>query len=123
MVGTEQCFSTEESSRNLKTREMNVRSLAVVIHGSPRRGGNTDTLLGQLVRGIQSTAPDVSVKEIHTSQMKIGPCRECRACDTTGCCIVDDDMQQLYPVLPEADILILSSPIFFYSLSGWAKAW
>jgi len=49
-------------------------------------------------------------------------CVECGGCDETGECVVDDDMQSVYPQLLEADVIILASPIFFYRITAQAKA-
>ena len=49
-------------------------------------------------------------------------CLECGGCDDTGECVVQDDMQSIYPRLEEADAIILASPMFFYSFSSQAKA-
>ena len=49
-------------------------------------------------------------------------CVECGGCEKTGKCVLQDDMQDVYPLLDDADIIILSSPIFFYGLSSQLKA-
>ncbi len=90
------------------------------IFGSPRRGGNTDILLEEALRGAQSQG--VEVERIYLTDFSITPCRECHGCDQTGQCVIEDDMQKIYPKLLEADIIILSSPIFFYGVTAWAKA-
>jgi len=90
------------------------------IFGSPRKGGNTDLLLEEALKGaIQEGA---QVERIHLADLHVLPCKECHGCDRTGECIVEDDMQAIYPKLMEADIVFLASPIFFYGITGWAKA-
>jgi multimeric flavodoxin WrbA len=54
--------------------------------------------------------------------MNIRPCEDCGGCDTTGKCIIDDDMGEIYEGIKEADRIILASPIFFFALSAQAKA-
>lgn len=95
---------------------------ALVVHGSPRKDGNTDTLLGEVVRGIREVNEKIKVEEVYLRNLCILPCRECRACDKTGRCVVNDDMQKMHVKLVEADYIILGSPIFFYTVTGWAKA-
>jgi len=56
------------------------------------------------------------------SNLKISPCRECRHCSIDGKCIVNDEMQQIYPKMMECDLLIIASPVFFTSVSGHLKA-
>jgi protein-tyrosine-phosphatase len=54
--------------------------------------------------------------------MKIRPCIECRKCEDEGFCSIDDDMGEVYPLLREADVLAVASPIFFYGVTGSLKA-
>ncbi|OGQ01612.1 MAG: NADPH-dependent FMN reductase [Deltaproteobacteria bacterium RBG_19FT_COMBO_46_12] len=90
------------------------------IFGSPRRGGNTDILLEETLKGAEKEG--VEVDRIYLPDYAITPCKECHGCDQTGQCVILDDMQKIYPRLLEADIIILASPIFFYGVTAWAKA-
>jgi len=90
------------------------------IYGSPRKGGNTDILLDKALQAARSAGADVS--SIRCCDLKIAGCAECGGCDRTGKCVVDDDMQSVYPKLYESDAIILASPIFFYGLTSQAKA-
>jgi multimeric flavodoxin WrbA len=90
------------------------------IFGSPRRGGNTEILLEEALKGVEKEGGEV--ERLLLTDFTITPCRECHGCDETGQCVISDDMQKVYPKLLEADILILASPIFFYGVTAWAKA-
>jgi len=90
------------------------------IFGSPRRGGNTELLLEEALKGAEKEG--VEVERIYLSDFTITPCKECHGCDNTGNCVILDDMEKIYPKLLEADVLILASPIFFYGVTAWAKA-
>ena len=90
------------------------------IFGSPRRGGNTDTLLEETLKGTEKEGAEV--ERLHLTDFTITPCKECHGCDQTGECVILDDMQKIYPKLLDADVIILASPIFFYGISAWAKA-
>jgi multimeric flavodoxin WrbA len=90
------------------------------IAGSPRRDGNTDHLLQQVVAGIASHG--VKAKTVILSELNISPCRHCDGCIKTGKCVIDDDMQKLHTDLREADRLVLASPIFFMGVTAQAKA-
>jgi multimeric flavodoxin WrbA len=90
------------------------------IFGSPRRGGNTDILLEEALKGAENEGAEV--ERLHLTDFTITPCRECHGCDQTGECVILDDMQKIYPKLLEADVIILASPIFFYGITAWAKA-
>jgi len=90
------------------------------LFGSPRRGGNTDILLEEALKGAEREGAEID--RIYLSELEITPCTECHGCDETGSCVILDDMQKVYPKLLEADIIILASPIFFYGVTAWAKA-
>lgn len=90
------------------------------LFGSPRRGGNTEILLEEALKGAEKGGAEI--ERIYLSDLDITPCTECHGCDETGSCVILDDMQKIYPKLLEADIIILASPIFFYGVTAWAKA-
>ncbi|HOU23728.1 MAG TPA: flavodoxin family protein [Anaerolineae bacterium] len=92
----------------------------LAVAGSPRRGGNSDTLLEQAISGAQSSGATVEL--VLLSQLNIRPCAGCERCFVDGRCVVNDDYQMLYDKVLEADALILASPIYFTSVSGWAKS-
>ncbi|MCK9362560.1 MAG: flavodoxin family protein [Syntrophales bacterium] len=90
------------------------------IYGSPRKGGNTDALLAEALKGAK--AAGARVESLRVSDFKITPCRGCHDCSREGICKINDDMQEIYPRLLDADIVILASPIYFYGVTGWTKA-
>jgi len=90
------------------------------LFGSPRRGGNTELLLEEALKGAEKEG--AKVERLYLSDFTITPCKECHGCDDTGNCIILDDMEKIYPKLLEAEVVILASPIFFYGVTAWAKA-
>jgi multimeric flavodoxin WrbA len=90
------------------------------IAGSPRRDGNTDLLLRQVMAGAASQGTET--KTVILSELNILPCRHCDGCLKTGKCVVDDDMQWLHTDLREADYVVLASPIFFMGVTAQTKA-
>jgi len=88
--------------------------------GSPRKDGNTSVVLEEFLKGAQMEGAEV--QRIDLADFSIAPCRECLACFEDGQCILPDDMEPVYPRLLAADIVVLASPIFFYGVTGWAKA-
>ena len=90
------------------------------IYGSPRKGGNTDRLLDKALEGAESAGG--LTRTVFVRDLKIGGCTECGGCDKTGRCVIQDDMQKIYPLLEEADVIFLASPIFFYNLTSQVKA-
>jgi multimeric flavodoxin WrbA len=91
----------------------------LALFGSPRRGGNTEILLEEALKGTE--AEGAEIERLYLTDLKITPCTECHGCDSTGDCVILDEMQKIYPKLLEADIIILASPIFFYGVTAWAK--
>ncbi len=89
------------------------------ITGSPRIGGNTDTLLEKALEGARSAG--ANVEKIILNNLNFSPCQECEDLKDDGSCIIDDDMQLIYKKIEEIDALILASPIFFGSLSAQTK--
>ncbi|TFH40228.1 MAG: flavodoxin family protein [Chrysiogenales bacterium] len=90
------------------------------IYGSPREGGNSDILLDHVLEGAATAGVDIS--RIYVRDIAFSPCTECGGCDETGVCVIDDGMQDLYPLLLDARVIFLASPVFFYGLSAQAKA-
>ncbi len=90
------------------------------IAGSPRRGGNTDLLLAEVMRGAASRG--VEVKTIILNELNITPCQHCDACQEKGQCRINDDMQKVYKELEQADRIILASPIQFMGVTAQMKA-
>lgn len=90
------------------------------IYGSPRKGGNTDQLLDKALEGARSAGSET--KAVYVRDLKMCGCIECGGCDKTGKCVVEDEMQTVYPLLEEADVIFLASPIFFYSVTAQVKA-
>lgn len=92
------------------------------IYGSPRKGGNSDLLLDEALKGAEAAGAEVSSIRCWMPGMKLSGCIECGSCDETGECVLADDMQEIYPKLVEADVIILSVPMFFYGPPAQAKA-
>lgn len=97
-------------------REMKVLG----IYSSPRKGGNTDQLLDKALEGAQAGGAEIS--RVYARDLNMSGCIECGGCDKTGKCVVKDDMQSVYPLLEEADVIFLASPIFFYGVTAQVKA-
>lgn len=90
------------------------------IYGSPRAGGNTDILLGRFLEG--AAAKGAEVIPLYLREKSFSPCLEIYACTKGGECCLRDDMEQIYPLLREAEVIALASPIFFYGVGAQAKA-
>jgi rRNA maturation RNase YbeY len=109
-----------KESAILKTIEEKSIMKVLGIAGSPRRNGNTDFLLSELLRGAVSKGAEV--KTIHLNKLEITPCQHCDTCLKNGECRVQDDMQKIYSELERADIIVLASPVQFLGPPAQVKA-
>ncbi|MCJ7538134.1 MAG: flavodoxin family protein [Desulfobacterales bacterium] len=91
----------------------------LAIYGSPRRRGNTATLLKHAVQGAVDAGAQVD--EIILRDLKISPCLEIYACKKEGRCAIKDDFHNVVDQILSAKGLILASPIFFYTVSAHTK--
>lgn len=91
-------------------------------NGSPRKGGSTEWAVNTIIDGIRANASDAETKMFSEFSHNISPCRGCLACMKTGKCAVNDDMQEIYSELQDADALILASPVYMGQMTAQAKA-
>lgn len=87
--------------------------------GSPRKGGNTEILLENVLRGARQAGADVQL--IRLAELSIEGCRNCGGCMKSGRCVVKDDMAGIYDAIRTSDRFVLASPIYFFSVSAQAK--
>ncbi len=90
------------------------------ISGSPRRGGNTELLIREFMRGAEAAGHKTEL--IILGELKISPCASCGSCQKTGKCIINDDMQLMHKKLLEADCIVFASPIYFGGTSAQLKS-
>lgn len=90
----------------------------LVLNGSPRPNGNTSALVAAFKAGAESKGHAVDV--VCVGKMKVNGCLACEYCHGKGegKCIQQDDMRALYPKLAEADMVVLASPVHYWSFSG-----
>ncbi|MCJ7794620.1 MAG: flavodoxin family protein [Methanoregulaceae archaeon] len=89
--------------------------------GSPRRHGNSETLLDWVLAAMGGE-PDVSVEKIVLSEANIHMCNGCNACEKLNKCIQRDGMDVVHDKIIDADCIVLSSPIFCMGLAAQVKA-
>lgn len=92
----------------------------LALNGSPRKGGNTEVLLGAVLDGMQQAGGRIEL--IRLCDLSIQPCIGCGGCDKTGRCVLEDDMGELYDKIIDAKRVIIASPIYFYGITAQAKA-
>lgn len=93
----------------------------LILCGSPRRNGNSDLLAESFAMGA-ATRNEVNV--IRVADLNIHPCTGCERCLTSegNRCVVRDDMHIVYGMMSMADMLVVSSPVYFYGVSAQLKA-
>ena len=96
--------------------------MSIVVLGiaaSPRRGGNTETLLDWTLEAAREAGAEVV--KYRLQDLDIGFCRACDFCFRDGCCIQEDGMEELVPHLRRADSIVLAAPIFSMGIAAQAK--
>ncbi|MBW2019857.1 MAG: NAD(P)H-dependent oxidoreductase [Deltaproteobacteria bacterium] len=89
------------------------------LQGSPRTKGNTNIFLSTFLAEAERLG--AHTQHLDVACMNISPCQECGVCEEESFCPIDDDMQQIYPLLRQADIIVMATPIFFYGPTAQMK--
>lgn len=93
----------------------------LILAGSPRKGGNSDILCDEFLRGAQDAGH--TVEKIRVVEKKVAPCSGCYYCNTHGgACVHKDDMADILQKMIDADVIVLASPVYFYAISAQLKA-
>jgi multimeric flavodoxin WrbA len=91
------------------------------IMGSPRVGGNSDVLLDEALSGAKDAGAEV--EKIILDKKKISGCKDCKKCNETGICVIKDDMLEIHKKILDADAIINSVPVYFWSMTSQMKAY
>lgn len=92
----------------------------LILSGSPRKGGNSDILCDEFARGAIEAGHEV--EKIRVAEKKISYCRACYACRGTSVCATKDDMAEVLQKMIDCDVMVLASPVYFYSIDAQLKA-
>ncbi|MBO5412340.1 MAG: flavodoxin family protein [Clostridia bacterium] len=93
----------------------------LILSGSPRKGGNSDTLCDEFARGAKNAGNQV--EKIRLQEKKIANCLGCYYCaEHGGKCVMQDDMSKILEKMLACDVLVLASPVYFYSVCAQMKA-
>ena len=92
----------------------------LILSGSPRKDGNSDLLCSEFMRGAQESGNEV--QKIFVRSKKIVPCNACYYCrDHGGKCALNDDMSEILDAMQAADVIVMASPVYFYSIDAQMK--
>ncbi len=93
----------------------------LILSGSPRKGGNSDILCDEFAKGAKASGNEV--EKISVAEQKIHPCTGCYFCrEHEGKCVFQDDMGEVLQKMIDSDVIVLSSPVYFYSICAQLKA-
>lgn len=93
----------------------------IILNGSPRKTGNTSALVSAFIEGAEKKGHIVS--EFFLDEMNIHGCKGCfgGGKNPESPCVQKDDMDKIYPVYKEADVVVLATPLYYWSISGQLK--
>ena len=92
----------------------------LILKGSPRKNGNSSILADQVALGAREKGAEIASFRI--DEMDIRPCDACDFCqDTNGICVIQDDMQTLYPKIQQADTIVIANPIYWFTINAQIK--
>lgn len=92
----------------------------LIISGSPRKGGNSDKLCDRFAEGARDAGH--SVTKVSLADCKVGFCTGCNCCGQTHRCIIDDDVPEIIGRMMTSDVIVMASPVYFYSVDAQIKA-
>lgn len=98
---------------------MPIKVLAIA--GSPRRHGNSETLLDWVLDEMRNEG-DVLVEKIALDEADVNPCKGCNACEILNKCVQRDGMDVLGPKVTECNVMVVSAPIFCMGINAQTKA-
>lgn len=91
----------------------------LIISTSPRKGGNSETLADEFVRGAKEAGNQV--EKVCLFDKEIGFCKGCLACSKTHQCVIHDGADEIAQKMRVADILVFATPIYYYEMCGQMK--
>lgn len=92
----------------------------LILSGSPRKKGNSAMLGEQFAKGAKES--DNTVELLYLRDKKINFCTACYHCKKEGICSIEDDMADILDKMDKADVIVMASPVYFYSINAQMKA-
>lgn len=96
----------------------------IILNGAPKKNGNTAALIRSFIEGAKEAGNQVT--EYYLYDMDIHDCTDCQGCagkpvGDSHPCVIGDDMQQIYEAWDKADIVVLASPVYWFTVTGVLK--
>ena len=102
------------------TQQKNKKNILVLM-SSRTRHGNTDQLTDAYIRGVKEQGH--SITKVYLGSMRLEGCRGCGVCQRNfHRCVIQDGMQELYPLFAECDTLVMASPLYFWTITARLKS-
>ena len=98
---------------------INLNKKVLVLSSSPRRGGNSDILCDQLILGAEEAGNQA--EKIFLKDKTINYCLGCGACQKSSSCVQKDDVKEIMDKMVKADVIVMATPVYFYSMSAQMK--
>lgn len=96
-----------------------MKKRVLILSSSPRKGGNSDTLCDELAKGASNSGNEVT--KIRLAEKKIGYCTACYVCKENHQCVQKDDMEEVLDKMVNADVIVLATPVYFYTMCAQMK--
>jgi multimeric flavodoxin WrbA len=91
----------------------------LVISSSPRKGGNSDILCDEFIKG--ATSSENNIEKIYFQDKNINYCLGDMGCQQTNKCSQEDDMEEILNKMVSSDIIVMATPVYFYTMCGQMK--
>ena len=91
----------------------------IAVKGSPRRKGDTNVLIDEILRGAREAGHEV--EQITLRDKTINFCKGCLACQKTMQCVIKDDANEITAKIGQADVVALATPVYYYGMCGQLK--
>jgi multimeric flavodoxin WrbA len=113
-------FSKKIDQRKRISRFRKMNKKVIVLSASPRKGGNSDVLCDQFIKGAQEAG--AQAEKIFLKDKKINYCTGCGVCfNGEKSCPQKDDMGDILQKMIEADVIVMATPVYFYTMNGQMK--
>ncbi len=97
-----------------------IRKKVLGIVGSPRRDGNTEILVDEVLAGAAEAGAEI--EKVFLNDLDVGPCQACDSCRAAGQCVQEDDMQALLETMQGSDVWVLGTPVYWWGPTAQFKS-
>jgi multimeric flavodoxin WrbA len=94
----------------------------LILHGSPRKGGSSDTLVKHFLKGLNVNRKN-NIAEFYSNDLNVRACQGCSTCAKLGnsTCAIEDDMQRIYSAFVAANIVVWATPMYWGYMTAQLK--